>query len=57
MELADVVRMLREVMHWSQETLAAIANVSVRTVRRVKRGNSSDLDTRRATNPAPFEKL
>jgi transcriptional regulator with XRE-family HTH domain len=33
---------------WSQETLASLTGLSVRTVQRIEKGESSDLDTRRA---------
>lgn len=47
-ELALLVRTLREAKRWSQEQLADIAKVSVRTVQRVEEGQSSSIDTRRA---------
>lgn len=47
-ELAGVVKMWREVHGWSQETLAALSGLSVRTIQRVERAAPSDLDTRRA---------
>jgi transcriptional regulator with XRE-family HTH domain len=47
-ELAGVVKMFREIHHWSQEQLAEIARVSARTVQRIEEGQPSSLDTRRA---------
>jgi transcriptional regulator with XRE-family HTH domain len=47
-ELALMVQMLRDGRKWSQETLASLSGLSVRTVQRVERGQPSDLDTRRA---------
>ncbi len=43
-----IVRRLREQRAWSQEQLAEIAGVSVRTVQRVETGGSGSLDTRMA---------
>jgi transcriptional regulator with XRE-family HTH domain len=47
-ELAGVVKTWRQAQGWSQETLAALSGLSVRTIQRVERGEGSDLDTRRA---------
>ena len=47
-ELAGLVRVFRDLRQWSQETLAELSCLSVRTVQRVERGEPSDLDTRRA---------
>lgn len=47
-ELAVLVRMLREAKGWSQEQLAEISKLSTRTVQRVEEGQPSSLDTRRA---------
>lgn len=47
-ELAACIKLFREMRQWSQEQLAAISGLSVRTVQRVERGLSSSLDTRRA---------
>jgi len=47
-ELAMVIRYLRDARKWSQETLAALSGLSVRTIQRAERGEPSDLDTRRA---------
>jgi transcriptional regulator with XRE-family HTH domain len=47
-ELAAVIRMFRESRQWSQETLAALSGLSVRTVQRVENGEPSGIDTRRA---------
>lgn len=47
-ELAEVVKLVRSARGWSQEQLAEIAGVTVRTVQRVEHGEPSGLDTRRA---------
>jgi transcriptional regulator with XRE-family HTH domain len=45
-ELAKLINSLREQRGWSQETLAELAGVSVRTVQRVEKAIPSELDTR-----------
>lgn len=47
-ELGAVIRLMREVRKWSQETLASIAGLTPRTVQRVEAGEGSSTDTRRA---------
>lgn len=47
-ELAGLIRMFRGMHQWSQEVLAGVSGLSVRTIQRVERGEPSDLDTRRA---------
>ncbi|AIV47261.1 helix-turn-helix family protein [Burkholderia pseudomallei TSV 25] len=47
-ELALCVRLFREMRQWSQEQLAAISGLNVRTIQRVEHGMSASLDTRRA---------
>lgn len=47
-ELSIVIKCLRELRHWSQEQLAEISGLSVRTVQRIEQGAPSSLDTRRA---------
>lgn len=47
-ELGLLVRTFRDMKKWSQETLASLSGLSVRTVQRVERAEPSDLDTRRA---------
>jgi transcriptional regulator with XRE-family HTH domain len=47
-ELAVCIRMFREMHQWSQEQLAEISGLNVRTVQRVEQGLSASLDTRRA---------
>ena len=42
------VRRLREQRAWSQEQLAELAGLSVRTVQRVETGNGASLETRMA---------
>lgn len=43
--LAEVLLACRQQRGWSQEHLAAVAEVSVRTVQRVERGGSASLET------------
>lgn len=47
-ELALLVKVFREMHHWSQEQLGEISGLSTRTVQRVEEGLPSSLDTRRA---------
>lgn len=47
-EVAAFIRLVREMRHWSQEQLAEISGLSVRTVQRVEQGESANFDTRRA---------
>lgn len=47
-ELADCIKIFREIRQWSQEQLAEISGVNVRTIQRVEQGLSGSLDTRRA---------
>ncbi|MBA0239812.1 helix-turn-helix transcriptional regulator [Stenotrophomonas maltophilia] len=48
-EMARCIRKLREMHQWSQEQLAEIAKLNVRTIQRVEKGASdSSLDTLRA---------
>lgn len=47
-ELAVAVRFFRENRQWSQEQLADLSGLSVRTIQRVERGDTSGFDTRRA---------
>lgn len=47
-ELAFCVRAFREARHWSQEQLAEIAHLNVRTIQRVENGEAASFDTRRA---------
>lgn len=47
-ELAEVIRVYRESRQWSQEQLADLSGLSVRTIQRVERGDASGFDTRRA---------
>ena len=47
-ELAIIIRILREMRQWSQDTLSALSRVSVRTIQRVESGEPSNADTRRA---------
>ena len=48
----DIVRTLRERRAWSQEQLAEIAGLSVRTVQRVETGGGASLETRMALSAA-----
>lgn len=47
-ELAACIKIFREMREWSQEQLAEISGLNVRTIQRVERGLSASLDTRRA---------
>lgn len=47
-ELAACIRLFREGRHWSQEQLAAISGLNVRTIQRVEQGQAASFDTRRA---------
>lgn len=47
-ELGLCVRLFREMRQWSQEQLAEISGLNVRTVQRVEQGQAASLDTRRA---------
>lgn len=47
-ELALLVTMHRRALGWTQETLAEITGLTVRTVQRVEKGETSSIDTRRA---------
>jgi transcriptional regulator with XRE-family HTH domain len=51
-ELAACVKWFRELRQWSQEQLAAISGLSVRTIQRVEQGLSASFDTRRALGGA-----
>ena len=46
--LATSIKALREQKHWSQEQLAEVSRLSVRTVQRVEKCEPSTVDTRRA---------
>jgi transcriptional regulator with XRE-family HTH domain len=47
-EVGACIRQFRELRRWSQEQLAEIAGLNVRTVQRVEQGESASFDTRRA---------
>ena len=47
-ELAALIKLFREMRQWSQEQLAAISGLNVRTIQRVEQGEPASLDTRRA---------
>lgn len=47
-ELAACIKLFREIRQWSQEQLAAISGLNVRTIQRVEQGQAASLDTRRA---------
>lgn len=47
-EFAALIRSMREAFQWSQETLAELAGLNVRTVQRVENAKSASIDTRRA---------
>lgn len=45
-ELGLCVRLFREMRQWSQEQLAEISGLNVRTIQRVEQGLAASLDTR-----------
>ena len=47
-ELAICIKLFREMRSWSQEQLAAISGLNVRTIQRIEQGQPASLDTRRA---------
>jgi transcriptional regulator with XRE-family HTH domain len=47
-DFADIVRASREMRQWSQDTLAAISRLNIRTIQRVEKAEPSNGDTRRA---------
>lgn len=47
-EVGVCIRQFRELRHWSQQQLAEISGLNVRTVQRVEQGDSASFDTRRA---------
>lgn len=47
-ETAACIKTFRETRQWSQEQLAAISGLNVRTTQRVEQGQAASLDTRRA---------
>lgn len=47
-EIGACMRQFRELRHWSQEQLAEISGLNVRTIQRVEQGDSASFDTRRA---------
>lgn len=47
-EVGACIRQFRELCRWSQEQLAEISGLNVRTVQRVEQGDSASFDTRRA---------
>lgn len=47
-KLAQCIRLYRDMRQWSQEQLAAISGLSVRTIQRIEQGLPASLDTRRA---------
>jgi transcriptional regulator with XRE-family HTH domain len=53
-ELAACIRMFREMRKWSQEQLAEVSGLNVRTIQRIEQGLSASIDTRRAI-AAAFE--
>lgn len=47
-ELGLCIRLFREVRQWTQEQLAEISGLNLRTIQRVEQGQAASLDTRRA---------
>ena len=57
-EVAVLVRMFRELRGWTQDTLAALSGLEVRTIQRVESGERSSKETKRAIARAfDFEDL
>jgi len=57
-EVAVLVRMFREIRGWTQDTLAALSGLEVRTIQRVEGGERSSKETKRAIARAfDFEDL
>ena len=46
-EVANCVKLIRHDRKWSQEQLAAISGLNLRTIQRVEKGEPSSIDTRR----------
>ena len=47
-DLAVIIRALREMRGWSQDTVSALSRLSIRTIQRVECGEPSNTDTRQA---------
>jgi len=47
-DLAIIIRTVREMLGWSQDTLAALSGLSIRTIQRFECGEPSNTDTRQA---------
>lgn len=47
-EIATCIKLFREVRHWSQDQLAAVSGLNVRTIQRVEQGEAASFDTKRA---------
>lgn len=47
-ELGALIRVLRDLRKWSQETLASLSGLTPRTIQRVEAGESASADSRRA---------
>lgn len=47
-ELAALVKLMRDARKWTQEQLAEITGLNIRTIQRVENGASASFDTRRA---------
>lgn len=47
-ELALLVKLMRDSKKWTQEQLAEISNLNIRTIQRVENATSASFDTRRA---------
>ncbi len=47
-ESGAAIKIFREMRQWSQEQLAAISGLNVRTIQRIEQGAQGSLDTRRA---------
>ncbi|HTR67868.1 MAG TPA: helix-turn-helix transcriptional regulator [Terriglobales bacterium] len=47
-EIGALVRTIRVMQGWSQETLAELSGLQTRTIQRVEQGQTTSLDTKRA---------
>lgn len=47
-ELAACIKLMRECRHWTQEQLAEISRLNIRTIQRVEQKGTASLDTKRA---------
>lgn len=51
-ELGAVIKLMRKMHHWSQETLAELSGLTTRTIQRIENGEGCSVDSRRALGKA-----